>query len=110
MCFFLYHKISSHVVNSVSPPRRLRAGRPCRAAGIPPSFLKPLLGTQRQIPVELIAGILAVNKVTKAAAHATLATVETAARLAEVGNGAEFAVDGPGGVPAAIQVIAGFLR
>lgn len=50
------------------------------------------------------------NKVTKAAAHATFATVETTARLAEVGDGAELAVDGPGGVPAAIQIIAGLLR
>jgi hypothetical protein len=48
-------------------------------------------------------------EVAEAAAHATLAAVETAAGLAEVGDRGELAVDGAAGVPARVQGIAGFL-
>lgn len=49
------------------------------------------------------------DKVAEAAAHAALAAVEAAARLAEVGDGAQLAVDGARGVPAGVEVVAGFL-
>lgn len=94
---------------SVSPPRWFGTRRPRRATGIPASLLEPLLGAQRQVAVELVAGILAVDEVAETAAHAALAAVEPAAGLAEVGDGAELAVDGAGGVPAAIEVVAGLL-
>lgn len=50
------------------------------------------------------------NKVAEAAADAALARVEAAAGLAEVGDGAELAVDGAAGVPAGVELVAGLLR
>lgn len=49
------------------------------------------------------------DEVAEAATHAALAAVEATTRLAEVGDGAELAVDGPGGVPPAVEVVAGLL-
>lgn len=49
------------------------------------------------------------DEVAEAAADAALATVKAAAGLAEVGDGAELAVDGAGGVPARVEVVAGAL-
>jgi len=53
-----------------------------------------------------------VNEVAEATATATLARIQaqTAASLAKVGDGRELAVDGAGGVPAAVELVAGFLR
>jgi len=48
-------------------------------------------------------------KVAEAAAHAALAAVEATTRLAEVRDGTELAVDGTRGVPAAVELVAGFL-
>jgi len=49
-------------------------------------------------------------EVAEAAADAALAAVQPAARLAEVGDGRELAVDGARGVPARVQGVAGLLR
>lgn len=49
------------------------------------------------------------DEVAEAAADAALAAVEAAAGLAEVGHGRELAVDGAGGVPAAVEGVAGLL-
>lgn len=49
------------------------------------------------------------DEVAEAATDAALAAVEAAAGLAEVGDGAQLAVDGAGGVPAAVEVVAGLL-
>ena len=49
------------------------------------------------------------DEVAEAAAHAALAAVEPAARLPEVGDGRQLAVDGPRGVPAAVEGVAGLL-
>ena len=49
------------------------------------------------------------NEVAEAAAHTAFATVESAARLAEVGHRGEFAVDGAAGVPARVEGVACFL-
>ena len=48
-------------------------------------------------------------EIAEAAADAALAAVEPAAGLAEVGDGRELAVDGAGGVPAAVEGVAGLL-
>lgn len=48
-------------------------------------------------------------EVAEAAADAALARVEAAAGLAEVGDGAELAVDGAAGVPAGVELVAGGL-
>ena len=48
-------------------------------------------------------------EVAEAAADAPFAAVEPAAGLAEVGDGRELAVDGAGGVPAAVEGVAGLL-
>jgi hypothetical protein len=48
-------------------------------------------------------------KVAEAAAHTALATVETTARFAEIGDGRKFTVNGASGVPAAVKRVARFL-
>ena len=48
-------------------------------------------------------------EIAEAAPHAALAAVEPAARFPEVGDGGQFAVNGPRGVPAAVEGVAGFL-
>lgn len=50
------------------------------------------------------------DEVAEACAHAALARVEAAARLAEVRHGAQLAVDRARGVPARVQGVARFLR
>lgn len=49
------------------------------------------------------------DKIAETATNAALATVQPTARLAEVGNGAELAVDWARGVPAAVEVVASLL-
>lgn len=49
------------------------------------------------------------DEIAEAAAHAALAAVEAAAGLAEVGDGAQLAIDGARGVPARVEVVAGLL-
>ena len=48
-------------------------------------------------------------EIAEAAPDAALAAVEPAAGFAEVGDGRELAVDGAGGVPAAVEGVAGLL-
>lgn len=48
-------------------------------------------------------------EIAEAAPHAAFAAVEPAAGFAEVGDGGELAVDGAGGVPAAVEGVAGLL-
>ncbi len=50
------------------------------------------------------------DEVAEAATDAALAAVKPAAGLSKVGDGAQLAVDGPGGVPAAVEGVAGLLR
>lgn len=49
------------------------------------------------------------NKVAESAAHTALSRIQSTTGLAEVGDGAEFAVDGAAGVPAGIEFVAGLL-
>lgn len=92
-----------------SPPRGLGGGRPADAALVAPAHLEPLLGAEGELAVELVAGVLAVDEVAEAAADAALTRVEAAAGLAEVGDGAELAVDRASGVPPAVELVAGLL-
>lgn len=87
----------------------LGAGGPRGAAGGAAALLEPLLGAEHEVAVELVGGVLAVDEVAEAAADAALARVEAAAGLAEVGDGGQLAVDGPRGVPARVEVVAGLL-
>lgn len=91
-------------------PRRLGAGTPARAPVISASGPEPLLCAELDLPVELVAGVLAMDEVAEAAAHAALAAVEAAAGFAEVRHRRQLAVDGPRRVPARVQRVAGFLR
>lgn len=50
------------------------------------------------------------DEIAEAGAHAPLARVEPAARLAKVRHGAQLAVDGARGVPARVEGVAGLLR
>lgn len=49
-------------------------------------------------------------EVAETPSYASLAAVEATARLAEVGDGRELAVDGARGVPAGVERVAGGLR
>lgn len=95
--------------HSISLPRRLRARTPAHTALIPTAGAQPLLGAELELALQLGAGFLAVDEVAKPAAHAAFAAVEPAAGFAEVGHGRELAVDGAGGVPAAVEGVAGGL-
>lgn len=50
------------------------------------------------------------DEVAESAAHTSLATIESAASLAEVRHGTELGVDGPSCVPPAVQALACRLR
>lgn len=73
-------------------------------------LLQPLARAHVEVAVELGSGLLAMDKVTETAAHATLARVEAAARLAEICNRRQFTVDGAAGVPARVECVARLLR
>ena len=73
------------------------------------ALLEPLLGAEHEVAVELVRGVLAVDEVAEAAADAALARVQAATGLAEIGDGAQLAVDGAAGVPARIELVAGAL-
>jgi len=103
----LYHPLLSPLIPL---PRRLRTRTPRHTPLIPPTLPQPLLRAQLQLPLQLGARILAMYEVAEAAAHAALARVQAAARLAEVGHGRELAVDGARGVPPAVERVAGLLR
>ena len=94
---------------SIPLPRRLRARTPRRAPLVPAPLPQPLLRAQLELPIQLPARLLAMYKVAEAAPDAAFAAVEPAAGFAEVGDGREFAVDGAGGVPAAVEGVAGLL-
>ena len=91
-------------------PLSWRRGAPAHAPLIAAPLLEPLARAHVQIAVQLGGGLLPVDEVAEAAAHAALAAVEAAARLAEVGHGGQLAVDGAPRVPAAVERVAGFLR
>jgi hypothetical protein len=50
------------------------------------------------------------NEITEPAAHTAFPAVQPTTRFAEIGHGGELAVDGPRGVPARVERVAGFLR
>ena len=103
---FLVFSIS----HSIPPPRGLGTRTPTHTPLIPTALAEPLLGAQLQLALQLGTGVLAMDEVAEAAAHAALAAVQAAARLAEVGHGRELAVDRARRVPAAVERVAGFLR
>lgn len=88
---------------------RLWCRRSADAALVAAPRTQPLLGAEGDFAIEFVRGLLAVDEVAEAAAHAALARVKTAAGFAEVGDGAEFAVNRARGVPAAIEFVAGLL-
>lgn len=89
-----------------SPSGRLWGGGPGGSLLVLAGHSEPLLGGEGEFAVELVAGVLAVDKVAEAAAHAALARIKAAAGFAKVGDGGELAVDGATRVPAGIQLVA----
>jgi len=91
----------------------LPAGFGRRGAGDTPlvtaPLAEPLLCAELDFAVQLGAGLLAMNEVAEATTDTALATVQSAARFSEVGDGRQFAVDGSAGVPAAVEGVAGGL-
>lgn len=85
------------------PSSRLWCRRSAGAPLIPATRLEPFLCAERELAVELLAGVLAVDEVAEAAADAALAGIQAATGLAEVCDGAELAVYGARGVPAAVE-------
>jgi hypothetical protein len=49
------------------------------------------------------------NEIAETASDTSLPAIQPTARFAEIRDGGELAVDGAGGVPAAVECIAGFL-
>ncbi|KAH8160799.1 hypothetical protein CIB48_g7446, partial [Xylaria polymorpha] len=96
-------------VRLIPPTRRLRAGAAGDALLVAAAHLEPLLGSEDELAIELGGGVLAMYEVAEAAADTALARVKATAGLAEVGDGAQLAVDGPAGVPAAVELVAGLL-
>lgn len=89
---------------------RLRRRASTHALLVTTSHAQPLLRAELQLPIQLCARLLPVDEVAEPTPHAALTTIESAASLAKVGHGAEFAVDGARGVPARIQRVARRLR
>lgn len=105
------HRVQSFALNLLSHlPLDRRRGTPTHAPLISATLLEPLPRAHIHIPVQLGAGLLAMDEIAEAAADAALAGVEAAARLAEVGDGGQLAVDGAACVPARVERVAGFLR
>ena len=92
------------------PSRRLGTWTSSLAPLIPAPHPQPLLRAELQLPVQLVARVLPVYEVAETASHAPLPAVQPAARLAEVCDRRELAVDRPCGVPARVQLVARFLR
>lgn len=94
---------------SISLPRRFRTGASAHAALIAAAGAQPLLRAELELPFQLGARFLAMDEITETAADAAFAAVEAAAGFAEIGHGRELAVDGAGGVPPAVEGVAGGL-
>lgn len=94
---------------SIPLPRRLRTRTLTHTPLIPPPRPQPLLRPQLQLAIQLGARLLPVYEVAEATPHAAFAAVEPAASFPEVGDGGQLAVDGPRGVPAAVEGVAGLL-
>jgi hypothetical protein len=50
------------------------------------------------------------DEIAESASHAAFSAIEPAAGFAEIGYWRQLAVDGPRGVPAGVEGVAGFLR
>lgn len=88
---------------------RFRSRRSTDALLVAAAQLEPLLCAESDFAIKLFAGVLAMDKVAEAAADAALARVEATASFTEVGDGAQFAIYGSGGVPSAVEFIASLL-
>lgn len=87
-----------------------RRGTPAHAPLVTAPLLEPLACAHVQVAVQLGRGLLAMDKVTEAAAHTALAAVEATAGFSEIRHGGELAIDGAAGVPARVERIARLLR
>lgn len=109
--------LSSSPSSNISPillskplPRRLRTRTLRHTPLIPPPRPQPLLRPQLQLPIQLGTRFLPMYEIAEPAPHAPFPAVEPTARLSEIGDGRKFAVDGPRGVPATVERVAGLLR
>jgi len=96
--------------NLVPLPRRLRTRTPTRAPLIAAPFSEPLLRAELELALQLLARVLAVDEIAEPASHAAFPAIEPAACLAEIRHRRQLAVDGPRGVPAGVEGVAGLLR
>lgn len=94
---------------SIPLPHRFRRGASRRAPIIPPPSSQPLLCPQFQLPIQLRTRFLPVNEIAEPAPHTSFPAVEPTTRFSEIGDGGQLAVDGAGGVPAAVEGVTGGL-
>lgn len=95
--------------SSIPLPRRLRTGASAHALLIVSSRPQPLLRPQLQLPLQFRTRLLPMYEIAEAASHTALSAVEPAACFSKIGHGRQFAVDGAGSVPAAVERVAGGL-
>ena len=100
----------AQIIRGLLEPLSRRRRTPAHAPLVATPLLQPLARAHVQIAVQLGGGLLPVDEVAETAADAALAAVEATARLAEIGDGGQLAVDGAPRVPAAVERVAGFLR
>lgn len=94
---------------SMSLPRRFRTRTPRHTPLIPPPLPQPFLRPQFQLPIQFRTRLLPMYEIAKTPSYAPLTAVEPTTRFSEIRHGGEFAVDGPCGVPARVECVAGFL-
>lgn len=68
----------------VSPPCGFGTRAATGAAGITTSLLQPLLRAESQLPVELGAGIFAMNEVAKSTAHTSFSAIQTTTSFSKI--------------------------
>ena len=71
----------------ISPSGRLWTWAATGTARVSASFLQPLLRTQTEVPVQLVAGVLAMDEVAEPATDTSLATIESTTGFSEIRHG-----------------------
>ena len=94
---------------SVPLSRRLRAGTSTHTLLVVTPCSQPLLSSQLQLPLQLRARFLAMYEIAESTPDTSFPAIEPTTRFSEVGHGGQFAVDWAGGVPTAVERVAGGL-
>jgi hypothetical protein len=93
----------------ISLPAWLRSRALALTPLIPSSRPQPFLCAQLQLSIQLWTRFFSMDEIAEAASHTALTTVQTTTGFSKIGDGRQFAVDGPGSVPSRIESITGLL-